>query len=83
MHILTFNFRKGGSMVIHIFGASFGLAFAFVLGDKASNRMHTVGNGEDALGTSKHNGTFAMIGTLVLFCLWSLLVCVGRLCRAN
>lgn len=59
----------GGSMVIHCFGAAFGLAFAAALGDAAS-RAPRVGNGEDALGTSRHNGTFAIIGTLFLFCFW-------------
>jgi ammonium transporter Rh len=57
-------------MLIHTFGASFGLAFAMILGDKASNPAQRIGNGEDALGTSRHNGTFAMIGTLFLFCFW-------------
>jgi ammonium transporter Rh len=57
----------GGSMVIHVFGAAFGLAFAAVLGDRA---LQGQGNGERALGTSRHNGTFAMIGTLFLFCFW-------------
>ena len=57
----------GGSMVIHVFGGAFGLAFAYVFGDKA---LAGVGNGEAALGTSRHNGTFAMLGTLLLFCFW-------------
>ena len=57
----------GGSMLIHTFGASFGLAFAYVFGDRA---LAGQGNGEAALGTSRHNGTFAMIGTLLLFCFW-------------
>ena len=54
-------------MIIHTFGAAFGLAIAYVIGDKASR---FIGNGEDALGTSRHNGTFAMIGTIFLFCFW-------------
>ena len=56
-------------MIIHTFGAAFGLAFAYAFGDKAS-QMIKVGNGEDQLGTSRHNGTFAMIGTIFLFCFW-------------
>jgi ammonium transporter Rh len=62
----------GGSMVIHVFGASFGLAFAYVFGDKAAGSavLPPLGNGEKQLGTSRHNGTFAMIGTLFLFCFW-------------
>lgn len=59
----------GGSMVIHCFGAAFGLAFAAAFGDAASHKPRT-GNGEDALGTTRHNGTFAMIGTAFLFCFW-------------
>lgn len=38
-----------------------------VVGDKA---LGGKGNGESKLGTSRHNGTFAMIGTLFLFCFW-------------
>jgi len=57
----------GGTMVIHVFGAAFGLAFAYVFGDDA---LRGKGNGEEKLGTSRHNGTFAMIGTLFLFCFW-------------
>ena len=56
-------------MIIHIFGAAFGLGFAYAFGDKAS-QMNRMGNGEDQLGTSRHNGTFAMIGTIFLFAFW-------------
>jgi ammonium transporter Rh len=56
----------GGSMLIHCFGASFGLAMAYTLGDPAARTP----GGEDKLGTSRHNGTFAMVGTLFLFCFW-------------
>ena len=38
----------GGSMVIHVFGAAFGLAFARAFGDRA---LAGAGNGERALGT--------------------------------
>lgn len=41
-------------------------ALAYSLGDAASNTP----GGEEKLGTSRHNGTFAMIGTLFLFCFW-------------
>ena len=57
----------GGSMIIHVFGAAFGLAFAAAFGDPAARGE---GNGEAKLSTSRHNGTFAMIGTLFLFCFW-------------
>ena len=56
-------------MIIHTFGAAFGLAFAYYFGDKAV-QVCKIGNGEDQLGTSRHNGTFAMIGTIFLFCFW-------------
>jgi hypothetical protein len=46
----------GGSMLIHTFGAAFGLAVAWVIGDAA---LKGKGNGESKLGTSRHNGTFA------------------------
>ena len=57
----------GGSMVIHVFGAAFGLAVAAVIGDKAKAGR---GNGESALGTTRTNGLFAMIGTIILWLYW-------------
>lgn len=51
----------GGSMYIHVFGAAFGLAMSYVLGDRSHGKQAP---------TSRHNGTFAMIGTLFLFCYW-------------
>lgn len=57
----------GGSMLIHIFGAAFGLAVAAALGDAPGKGK---GNGESKLGTSRVAGTTAMIGTLFLFCFW-------------
>jgi len=56
----------GGSMVIHVFGAAFGLAFAAAFGDAP----RAAPGGEAKLGTTRHNGTFAMIGTVFLFCFW-------------
>ena len=50
----------------HTFGAAFGLAAAYAIGDAAAARA----GGEDKLGTTRHNGTFAMIGTLFLWCFW-------------
>jgi ammonium transporter Rh len=44
----------GGSIYIHTFGAAFGLAVAWGIGDRAT----------------RHNATFAMVGTLFLFCFW-------------
>ena len=45
-------------MVIHVFGASFGLAVAYMIGDKAENgpAIHRV-----KPKTSLSNGTFAMV----------------------
>ncbi len=58
----------GGSIYIHVFGGAFGLAAALAIGDRAAARAHH--GGEDKLGTSRPNGTFAMIGTLFLFVFW-------------
>ena len=58
----------GGSIYIHVFGAAFGLAVAWAIGDRAAASAEA--GGEDKLGTSRHNGTFAMIGTTFLFCFW-------------
>lgn len=51
----------GGSMLIHVFGAAFGLAVAYMIGDKSKHANPK---------TSLINGTFAMIGTLFLFAFW-------------
>lgn len=51
----------GGSMLIHVFGAAFGLAVAYMVGDKSKHSKPK---------TSLTNGTFAMIGTLFLFAFW-------------
>jgi ammonium transporter Rh len=56
----------GGSMLIHVFGAAFGLSLAAVVGDKALATK----DGEAKLGTTRVQGTFAMIGTLFLFVFW-------------
>jgi ammonium transporter Rh len=53
----------GGSMFIHIFGASTGLALAWMIGDRPAKDGKTP-------STTRHNGTFAMIGTLFLFLFW-------------
>lgn len=57
-----------GSMYIHTFGAAFGLALSWALGDKA----HKPARPDQAatVTTSRTNGTFAMIGTLFLYCFW-------------
>jgi len=56
----------GGSQVIHTFGAAFGLALAYVLGDKPSKTP----GGLEKLGTNRSNALFAMIGTIVLWAFW-------------
>eukprot|EP00386_Alphamonas_edax_P001327 GDKI01003938.1.p1 GENE.GDKI01003938.1~~GDKI01003938.1.p1 ORF type:complete len:601 (+),score=155.00 GDKI01003938.1:126-1805(+) len=68
--IISFELKvydAGGSMLIHTFGAAFGLAVACAYGDRAKKGE---GKGESRLATSRHNGTFAMIGTLFLFAFW-------------
>lgn len=50
----------GGSMYIHTFGASFGLALSLAIGDKSSKSP----------SATRHNATMAMIGTLFLFMFW-------------
>ena len=58
----------GGSIYIHTVGAAFGLAVAWGIGDRAAARAAS--GGEDKLGTTRHNATFAIVGTLFLFCFW-------------
>ena len=58
----TFNVADvGGSMVVHVFGAYFGLAASWVLGPNAKKAR---------AATSKTNSVTAMIGTLFLFAFW-------------
>lgn len=53
----------GGSVVLHTFGAFFGLAVAYVLGVPTAS--------EQAHKTSRyHSDVFAMLGTLVLWVYW-------------
>ena len=56
----------GGTMVIHLFGAYFGLACSFVLGQKEDTKNKTH---EDETST-RVTDTMAMVGTLFLFCFW-------------
>jgi len=51
----------GGSMLVHVFGAYFGLATSWVLGPSTKRARAT---------TSKTNSVTAMIGTLFLFAFW-------------
>jgi ammonium transporter Rh len=60
----------GGSMFVHTFGAYFGVACSMVLGNATSISKKSRTGKQDAPGTSKHAGTFAMIGTLVLWIYW-------------
>lgn len=53
----------GGSMVIHAFGAYFGLALALVIGEPA-HREHRL------CGANRMSDLFAMIGTIFLWMLW-------------
>jgi len=53
----------GGSMVIHAFGAYFGLAVALVIG-RPTQRNHELN------GANRMSDLFAMIGTIFLWMLW-------------
>jgi len=53
----------GGSMVIHAFGAYFGLAVALVIG-RPTQRGHELN------GANRMSDLFAMIGTIFLWMLW-------------
>jgi len=52
----------GGSMVIHAFGAYFGVACAWVLGPRGADQTNN--------GSNRWSDTFAMIGTLFLWLYW-------------
>jgi len=52
----------GGSMVVHAFGAIFGLACSFILGQKK--------DAKGAAASSRTNALFSMIGTIFLFAFW-------------
>jgi len=54
----------GGSIFVHIFGAYFGLAYAFVVTNREAAKGHK-GN-----GSSYSSDMFAMIGTLFLWMFW-------------
>jgi ammonium transporter Rh len=56
----------GGSMVIHTFGAYFGLTCSFVL-EKINSKRNLVPN---LAGSTRVTDTMAMVGTLFLFCFW-------------
>merc|ERR1712142_484844 len=53
----------GGSVVIHMFGAYFGLAASFVLGKFAPSK-------HEKEGSAYYSDIFAMIGTLYLWLFW-------------
>ncbi|EDQ87116.1 uncharacterized protein MONBRDRAFT_38134 [Monosiga brevicollis MX1] len=61
----------GGSMYVHAFGAYFGLAVSFMLGNSrptASGKQLHRNNSNN--GSSSTSDVFAMIGTLFLFMFW-------------
>lgn len=66
----------GGSMVIHAFGAYFGLAVSWVLGNPAK--------GKASPAMTKWSSTGSLIGTIFLWCFWPSLyvsfICVCLLC---
>jgi ammonium transporter Rh len=53
----------GGSMVIHLFGATFGLALTKVFSDRRSGKSHNV---QEAY----HSNLIAMVGTMFLYMFW-------------
>jgi ammonium transporter Rh len=57
----------GGSMIIHTFGAYFGLACSLVLEKAKPARKDICSN---ANGSTRVTDTMAMVGTLFLFCFW-------------
>lgn len=60
----------GGSMIIHTFGAYFGLAVSAVLESGNAARAATLEKYKGFNGSDKTSDTFAMIGTLFLWCFW-------------
>lgn len=56
----------GGSMVIHMFGAFFGLAFGFVVTPKTASHPNEAANNKPVY----HSDVFAMIGTVFLWMFW-------------
>merc|ERR1712013_597580 len=53
----------GGSMYVHMFGAVFGVAASTIVSPKAAKSSANE-------GSSRTSDTFAMIGTIFLWCLW-------------
>ena len=60
----------GGSMIIHTFGAYFGLACSAALETGNATRERLYAKYAKLNTASKNNDTFAMIGTLFLWCFW-------------
>jgi ammonium transporter Rh len=63
--IVTLQFEAidmGGSMIIHAFGAYFGIALSWMLGNPAK--------GKASPSMTKWSSTGAMIGTIFLWCYW-------------
>jgi ammonium transporter Rh len=56
----------GGSMIIHTFGAFFGLACSLLL-EKTNSKRYSFVN---FAGSTRVTDTMAMVGTLFLFCFW-------------
>lgn len=68
--ILIYKYKVvdiGGSMVIHAFGAYFGLAASFVLEKMKPERSKI---STKLNGSTQASDTLAMIGTLFLWCFW-------------
>eukprot|EP00055_Hartaetosiga_balthica_P000117 m.135703 g.135703 ORF g.135703 m.135703 type:complete len:449 (+) comp10150_c0_seq1:158-1504(+) len=59
----------GGSIVLHTFGAYFGLAASWVISYKRQKRVHPA-NDSSYNGSSYQSDLFAMIGTVFLWLFW-------------
>jgi len=60
----------GGSMMVHLFGAMFGITASLVLTDKQVMKQKALSAAYSLAGASYESDTFAMIGTVFLWMFW-------------